>query len=52
MVNGRWRALLALAASVAVDREAGLVCGSVANVLNNNTQSALLQLLHSARLSG
>jgi CubicO group peptidase (beta-lactamase class C family) len=43
--NQKWKA------EVVVDRERELVCGSAANVLNNNTQSALLQLLESARLS-
>lgn len=43
--NQKWKA------EVVVDRERKLVCGSAANVLNNNTQSALLQLLESARLS-
>ena len=43
--NQKWKA------EVMVDRQATLVCCSVANVLNNNTQSALLQLLDSARLS-
>jgi hypothetical protein len=43
--NQKWKA------EVIVDPERELVCGSAANVLNNNTQSALLQLLESARLS-
>jgi CubicO group peptidase (beta-lactamase class C family) len=43
--NGKWKS------EVLVDRASGLVCASVANVLNNNTQSALRQLLASARLS-
>jgi CubicO group peptidase (beta-lactamase class C family) len=43
--NQKWKA------EVVVDRARDLVCGSTANVLNNNTQSALLQLLESARLS-
>jgi CubicO group peptidase (beta-lactamase class C family) len=43
--NQKWKA------EVVVDPQAGLVCCSTANVLNNNTQSALLQLLASARLS-
>jgi hypothetical protein len=43
--NGKWKS------EVLVDAEAGLACAAVANVLNNNTQSALLQLLASARLS-
>jgi CubicO group peptidase (beta-lactamase class C family) len=43
--NQKWKA------EVAVDRGRGLVCCSAANILNNNTQSALLQLLASARLS-
>jgi len=43
--NGKWKA------EVLVDGPSGLVCASVANVLNNNTQSALRQLLASARLS-
>lgn len=43
--NGRWKS------EVLVDGPSGLVCASVANVLNNNTQSALRQLLASTRLS-
>ena len=43
--NQKWKA------EVVVDRKAGLVCCSAANVLNNNTQSALLQLLSAAKLS-
>ena len=43
--NQKWKS------EAIVDREHELVCCSVANVLNNNTQSALLQLLDSARLS-
>jgi CubicO group peptidase (beta-lactamase class C family) len=43
--NQKWKA------EVLVDSRAGLVCCSAANVLNNNTQSALLQLMASARLS-
>jgi len=43
--NQKWKA------EVVVDHEADLVCCSVANVLNGNTQSALLQLLGSARLT-
>lgn len=43
--NQKWKA------EVLVDREHDLACCSVANVLNNNTQSALLQLLESAKLS-
>ena len=43
--NGKWKS------EVLVDRPSGLVCASVANVLNNNTQSALRQLLASSRLS-
>lgn len=44
--NQKWKA------EVVVDSSAGLVCCSAANVLNDNTQSALLQLLGSAKLSG
>jgi CubicO group peptidase (beta-lactamase class C family) len=43
--NQKWKA------EVVVDDERKLVCCSAANVLNNNAQSALLQLLESARLS-
>jgi CubicO group peptidase (beta-lactamase class C family) len=43
--NGKWKS------EVLVDRASGLVCASVANVLNNNTQSALRQLLASAKMS-
>jgi CubicO group peptidase (beta-lactamase class C family) len=43
--NGKWKS------EVLVDRASGLVCASVANVLNNNTQSALRQLLVSAKKS-
>jgi CubicO group peptidase (beta-lactamase class C family) len=43
--NSKWKS------EVLVDRASGVVCASVANVLNNNTQSALRQLLASARLS-
>ena len=43
--NSRWKC------EVLIDRASGLVCASVANVLNNNTQSALRQLLSSARQS-
>lgn len=43
--NQKWKA------EVVVDHERELVCCSAANVLNDNTQSALLQLLESARLS-
>jgi CubicO group peptidase (beta-lactamase class C family) len=43
--NQKWKA------EVLVDPQLGLVCCSTANVLNTNTQSALLQLLASARLS-
>jgi CubicO group peptidase (beta-lactamase class C family) len=43
--NGKWKT------EVLVDGEVNLVAASVANVLNNNTQSALLQLLASAKRS-
>jgi CubicO group peptidase (beta-lactamase class C family) len=43
--NGKWKS------EVLADRASGLVCAGVANVLNNNTQSALRQLLAGARLS-
>jgi hypothetical protein len=43
--NGKWKS------EVLVDRAAALVCASVANVLNNNTQSALRQLIAGARMS-
>jgi hypothetical protein len=43
--NGKWKS------EVLVDGASGLACASVANVLNNNTQSALLQLLASAKRS-
>ena len=43
--NQKWKS------EVAVDPQSGLVCCSTANVLNDNTQSALLQLLASASLS-
>ncbi|MGA3156661.1 MAG: serine hydrolase domain-containing protein [Steroidobacteraceae bacterium] len=43
--NGRWKS------EVLVDSAARLACASVANVLNNNTQSALRQLLAAARRS-
>ena len=43
--NSKWKS------EVLVDGPSGLVCASVANVLNNNTQSALRQLLASAKLS-
>lgn len=43
--NGRWKA------EVLIDSAAKLGCASVANVLNNNTQSALRQLLAAARRS-
>jgi hypothetical protein len=43
--NGKWKS------EVLIDGTSGLVCASVANVLNNNTQSALRQLLASARKS-
>jgi CubicO group peptidase (beta-lactamase class C family) len=43
--NGKWKS------EVLVDSASGLVCASVANVLNNNTQSALRQLLTSAKRS-
>jgi CubicO group peptidase (beta-lactamase class C family) len=44
--NQKWKA------EVLVHPQAGFVGCSTANVLNNNTQSALLQLIASARLSG
>ena len=43
--NQKWKA------EVVVDPKSDLVCCSGANVLNGNTQAALLQLLGSARLS-
>jgi len=43
--NGKWKS------EVLVDRASALVCASVANVLNNNTQSALRQLIAGARMS-
>ena len=43
--NGKWKS------EVLIDGTSGLVCASVDNVLNNNTQSALRQLLASARKS-
>jgi CubicO group peptidase (beta-lactamase class C family) len=44
--NSKWKS------EVLVDAASGLACASVANVLNNNTQSALRQLLSSASRSG
>jgi len=43
--NSHWKS------EVLVDREAGLAAASVANVLNNNTQSALRQLLAATKVS-
>ena len=43
--NGKWKS------EVLVDRASGLAVASVANVLNNNTQSALRQLIAGARMS-
>lgn len=43
--NQKWKA------EVAVNPGRGMVCCSATNILNNNAQSALLQLLASARLS-